>query len=199
MLLLLASAAAFALGPGLETAGAPVVLGPREATQIQQVVAERLEILRSCVVGTPPLGHLTVRLSIGASGEVDATEILQAPPATEGLASCVATQLARVSLPAADSPTVADLSFALLPSQLIVPRTRLLERMQACGRPGARAILAAVQVDRGFASQVELHGLAQVDAGVAACVKTALEIGPHRMGTGPRVYAWTLRGASPGP
>lgn len=202
--LLLPSPPALAQEAPVLTVGQPVVLGPLDAAVVQAGVGQRLKAVERCyspALATSPglYGHVRVRLAIGADGQVASASLVDQTLGDETVATCIAGVLQVVPLAAgpAGSEAVATVPLLLTPAPVIVPRSKLEERLRACapaavGDASTRTVLARIDVDGGRATAVEVKRLALVDETALACVTQALQLGPHRMGTGSRWYQWDL-------
>lgn len=201
---LLPAAALAQDSPHVIAVGLPVVLGPLDAQVVQAGVESRLKAVDRCfapaLAADPGLfGHVRVKLTVGAGGEVASAALQDQTLGDEAVATCIAGVLQVVPLAPLQGAETALVSVPLLftPAPVILPRSRLEERLTACtpgavGDASSRTVLARVEVEGGRAVAVEIKRLALVDAQAEACVRQALELGPHRMGTGSRYYQWDL-------
>lgn len=201
---LLAPAPALAQEGPVITVGQPVVLGPLDAAVVQAGVELRRNAIDRCyspALATAPglFGHVRVRLGIGADGQVASASLVDQTLGDQAVATCIAGVLQVVPLASAPagSEAVATVPLLLTPAPVIVPRSKLEERLRDCapaavGDASTRTVLARIDVDGGRATAVEVKRLALVDETALACVTQALQLGPHRMGTGSRWYQWDL-------
>lgn len=202
------SAAAWADGVlPTTTTGTPVVLGALDVGAVDAAVQPQLDALHRCTLQAlkqqPQLyGLVAVKLKVHDDGSVLDAQVRGSTLDRPAAEACMARALAdlRVSVLEGGRQAVAVVPVVLTPAPVITPRSRLQDRLAGCtdGQPApaatTRTVLARVDVVRGRADTVELQHLAEVDPTAADCIRDALELGPHRMGTGPRFYQWDLPG-----